>query len=107
MDDDQQDVFVETPLGKLRARGVRVSDLIGLVTLCICGAILYFVLSAHDSVAEQRRTTLIRYSELGAILKAQVQSQRLMTCIISMPDVRRQQEYADPNSWCRAISMVQ
>ena len=104
-DDAQQEIEVSNPiLGRLSARGVRTSDLIGLLTLCLVGVVLFLVLRSHDSAAIQRDTTAKRYGELGAILKNQVASQKLMTCIISVPQERREQEYSQPNSFCRRMA---
>lgn len=102
--DAQQELNLETPIGKLRAKGIRVSDLIGLLTLVLCGAVLFFVLRSYDSLAIQQDITRKRYGELNEILKNQVQSQKLMTCIISMPQERREKEYSQQNSFCRIMA---
>ena len=102
-----EEVSIATPFAKLAARGVRTSDLIGILTLCLVGVVLYFVLRTHDSAAEQRLVTAQRYSELGQIMKAQVHAQRMMTCIISIPPERREQEFLRDNSFCKQMSRVE
>lgn len=106
-DDAEQDVSIETPFAKLRARGVRTSDIIGLTTLALVAVVLYFVLRAHDSAAEARIVTLQRYTELGQIMRTQVKSQRLMTCILATPQNARQGEYMQANSFCRTMAETQ
>ena len=106
--DNEQEIEVSSPLlGRFFAKGVRTSEIIGLLTLCLVGTVLFFVLKSYDISASQKDITAKRYSELGAILKNQVASQKLMTCIISMPQERREQEYSQPNSFCRRMAESQ
>ena len=106
-DEPLQEVSVSTPFGRLAARGVRTSDIIGLLTFCLVCLVLYFVLRTHDSAAEQRTVTAQRYNELGQIMKAQVQAQRMMTCILSIPQDRREREFTQQGSFCKTMSQVQ
>ena len=57
-DPDKIDITAETPIGKLAAKGVRVSDLIGLLTLVAvagAGAVLY----RHAANGSERDAALV------------------------------------------------
>ena len=96
-----EEVSLSTPFGKLITKG---NGAIAIITLCVCVGILYFVLRTSDTIADERTMTAQRYGELSRSMKAQVQAQTLMTCIISLPEARREEEYRQANSFCRRMS---
>lgn len=100
-----QDIEISNPvLGKLAAKGVRTSDIIGLLTFC-CVVGVGFVgwqistaLGAHKIETAQSNAALV-----GAI-KDLAGSQKLMTCIIAQSQDKREREFTQENSLCRQLS---
>lgn len=98
--DASEEFSLSTPIGKLVTKG---SGAIAVLTLILCGAILAFSWRTSDSMADQRAVTVLRYTELVKSMQAQVKAQTLMTCVISMPESRREEEFRQPNSFCRRM----
>lgn len=98
---ETEELSLSTPFGKLITKGVGVT---AMLTFLICGVILAFVWRNNESLAESRVLTVTRYTELNTLMKKQVQAQTLMTCIISVPQERREQEYSQQNSFCRRMA---
>ena len=103
-EDRLQELSVSTPFGNLAAKGVRISDILTILGVTIGVITLYFVLRSYDAAGEQRMITAQRYSELQQSMKKQVEAQTLMTCIFSVPESRRENEFTTANSYCRKIS---
>ena len=95
-----EEAAVSTPLGKLTIKG---GGIIAIVTLLVGLATLYLVSYTNDGIANQRVVTAARYAELSGSMKAMVKAQTLMTCIFSVTEARREQEYRDSNSYCRRM----
>ena len=103
-----QDIEISNPmLGKLAAHGARISDLLTLITLVVGSITLALVIRSNDGIAEQRTATAARYADLAKSTREQLMAQRLMTCIIAMPQERRETEYVHTNSFCRRMAEIQ
>ena len=102
-----QDIEISNPvLGRLAAKGIRVSDLIGLLTLvCVIG-IGFLGWMTFDAVGRQGIEAAKSSDMVAASIKQSASAQRLMTCIISIPQERREQEFMQPNSFCQRMSTL-
>lgn len=104
--DAQQELSVDTPLGKLAAKGVRISDLLGILTFLGVIATIYFGLQALRTADAHGREAKEVGQSIAASIKDGARAQRMMTCIISMPQERREQEFTQPNSFCSRIAAL-
>jgi len=108
MSEDTQDIEISNPvLGRLAAKGIHISDMIGLITLCIVVALGFFALYAYDIANAHRIETMKSSEQIAISIKQSASAQRLMTCIISLPQERREQEFTQPNSFCARMSSLQ
>src|SRR3990167_9995834 len=99
---DTQEVEISNPvLGRLAAKGIRVADMTGLLTLCIVIGLAFFAAYAYDIANAHRAETSKSGDQIAASIKQNASAQRLMTCIISLPQERREQEFTQPNSFCQ------
>lgn len=100
-----QDIEISNPvLGRLAAKGVRISDMIGLLTfvgVISVGSLAWMTL---DAVGQQFATAAKSTEAIGSSIRQNAVAQRLMACIISMPQERREQEFTQPNSFCRRMA---
>ncbi len=102
-----QDIEISNPvLGRLAAKGVRISDMIGLLTLM--GVIVAGVLGWQTFAAVGKQTAAAAESSqsIAVSIKQSASAQRLMTCIISLPQDRREQEFTQPNSFCQRMAIL-
>ena len=100
-----QDLEISNPvLGKLAAKGVRISDMIGLLTLIGVIAVGFLGWQTFEAVATQSVTAADSSRTIAVSIKQSASAQRLMTCIISLPQERREQEFTQPNSFCSRMS---
>jgi hypothetical protein len=108
MSDEDQQVEVTTPAGSLRVRG---TDLMSLVTIIFIVAMAAFIYS-HVSDAESREKQskaqnqqfITVLQDLSASQKDASKQQRLLTCIVSRPEVERKREFEAPNSFCQQMA---
>lgn len=106
-EDPPQDLAVETPVGKLAAKGFRVSDTIALLTL-VGVAVLSTLMYMHMQQADQTNAALLgaikqQTEVLGKLTEEQRTANRNLrkqTCLFSMPPERREAEYSQPYSQC-------
>lgn len=103
-ENNKQDISIETPIGKLAAKGVRVSDMIGIITMIGVAAMLYLSLKTVDVMGEHKIETKHAMESVASSIKENARAGRLMTCIISMPQERREQEFTQLNSFCQRMA---
>lgn len=112
-DKNHQEASIETPLVKAKIIG----DSLGTNTLM---TFLGFVLLAglcvwvflHRGDAEQTRNMMLdamakttqAIEKMTASHEKMIAAQRQTTCLLSLPEDKRQQEYFSPNSMCNRIS---
>lgn len=98
-----KEIAVETPVGRLAAKGIRISDIGMLVSV---GAIAYLIAVsiAHKADAKEAwdQVTAAMADHTKAI-RAMTRAQNLTTCIMSLPMDQRKREFSDPNSFCRRM----
>ena len=99
MDDGNGSAEITTPIGSVRFGGKRMAEIIAVMSLCLLG-VLAFVLFEHMA------DTKASGKELTAAVREMASAQREMACIISLPEDRREREYASPNSFCRSMARM-
>ena len=106
-EEQTQEVEISNPiLGRLAAKGVRVSDMIGLLTLCgVIGLGFLGYLTIESSAAHKVETEKSN-NNIAIAIKQSASAQRMMTCIISLPQERREQEFMQANSFCQRMSVL-
>ncbi|MBU2249143.1 MAG: hypothetical protein KKD77_20520 [Gammaproteobacteria bacterium] len=115
-EDQRQEIDISNPvLGRLAAKGVRISDLLGLFTFIGVLSIGFFIWKSSDAavvergaivkeVAAQRKEANETNRELIGALKSVAISNRMTSCIISQPQDKRERQFTEPNSLCRRLS---
>ena len=115
-DEERQEIDISNPvLGRLAAKGVRISDLLGLFTfigVVAVGFLLWKVADAASAertaivkeAAEQRRGSDETNKALISALKSVATAQKMTSCIISQPQDKRERQFTEPNSLCRRLS---
>lgn len=102
-----QEVEISNPvLGRLAAKGIRISDMIGLLTLCGVIAIGFLGWITLDAVGKQAVSSERSNDAIASAIKQSAVAQRMTTCIISLPQERREQEFTQPNSFCQRMSTL-
>jgi hypothetical protein len=81
--DSLQDVSIETPIGKLAAKGVRVSDTIGLLTFVAVALIALALYFHKDDADKATKEFTIAVKEQSQSNKEQAQGLRYMACIVA------------------------
>jgi len=102
-DPDKIDITAETPIGKLAAKGVRISDLIGLLTLvAVAGASA--VIYRHDAGGTDRDAAMVNtMKDISQTSKEQVEEMRIQTCILMLDQAERKLEMRGEASQCARI----
>lgn len=77
--------------------GKRTSDLISIMTMVLV-MLLCWVVWQHLEDSKRVMTALVESSKDG------VQAQREMTCVISLPQDKREQEFMSPHSLCKRLT---
>jgi hypothetical protein len=105
-DNEKFDLALETPVGKVSARNFRSSDLIGLCTLLGVTAAIYFSWQSLQTLSEHAKQANTVNVEIAASIKDAAKAQRMMTCILSVSQEKREQEFMSPNGFCKQMSMM-
>lgn len=95
---------METPIGKLAAKGIRISDIL-VVGLAVAVGALVVAFLGHKADAKEYNAamTAALYEQTKAI-KSLTRAQIITTCVMSMPARRREMEFSDSNSFCRRLA---
>lgn len=101
MAEEQNEVEVTTPVGKLRARGTDLIAVLIVVALSANGVIQYNHMEDAKSAASTATAT---NKEVAGAIKEVVKAQRQSTCILATDADKREQEYMKQNSFCNRIS---
>lgn len=113
--EEQMDLGVETPFGKLAAKGFRISDLMTLCCLIVVvgNAMMTLqiakTLDNHEIGSHTRATELANKStdstkELTASIKESTKQQKKLVCLLSIPQEKREKEYMQPDSFCNQMA---
>jgi hypothetical protein len=98
---EQDEASVETPLGKVSAKGQGIVSVGTFVAVILIG----YIVIDHKADAKDSNITLISVlKDLAQAQREQTIAQREMTCIISMPTERREREFGAENSLCKRLS---
>src|SRR5688572_28728762 len=86
--DESSDLHLETPVGKILLNRIKLrhSDILSMIVACVLGLNLYMM-----------------WQHLGDT-KDNGKQLALMSCLLSVPTEKREAEYFNKNSLCRAIS---
>lgn len=93
-------------LGKLAAKGVRVSDLIALLTLLGVAAMVFFSWQIVKTIDLHEVGTHGSNVEMTNSIKEATKQQKKLTCLLSVSQDKREKEYMNPNSFCNQISLM-
>lgn len=91
---------IKTPFGELTFKGKRIAEFIALISLTLLFLLAYILY-------EHKGDTKTSESSLAAAIKEQAAAQRLMSCLISLPQDQRKREFASESSFCRQLSRMQ
>ena len=106
-DEHGQEIEISNPvLGRLAAKGVRTSDIIGLFTFCGVIGLAFIGWQTSEAIGLHKLETVQANSALVGALKEQAAAQRMMTCVISVPQDRREIEFVQPESFCKRMSKL-
>lgn len=100
------EVSADTPIGKLAAKGVRVGEVIGLITLLGVCLITFFTWQMTQTLDKHNVAAALSESKLSVAIQSTAIAQRMQTCILSVPQERREQEYMSTNGFCRQMSQL-
>lgn len=108
MNDDggKVEISADTPIGKLAAKGMRISDLIGLFTLLGVVTMMWSGVQLVQSITEHEVQTHSTNKEIITSIKEAAKAQRMNTCILSVSQDKREQEFMQPNGFCARISSM-
>jgi hypothetical protein len=99
-----EDLKLETPIAKLAAKGVRVSDLISIGLAAGLSAV-FFIVWAHAAAAEKYSVAMTSaLTDQANAIRALTRAQILTTCVMAQPMPRRESEFSDSNSFCRRMA---
>jgi hypothetical protein len=101
-----KEIQVETPVGKLAAKGIRISDILTIIGTGISAFVLGVMLAHVADAKESWSQVTLAMSEHTKAIRAQTRAQNLTTCIMSVPMDRREKEFTDPNSFCRRVTAL-
>lgn len=97
-----EETTIEAQVGDagIKVRSARMSDIIALGCICVTvfGAV---VLYQHHALTESAM------GQLQAVLKELAAAQREMTCIMSLPQEKREQQYLSQDSFCKRMARMQ
>ena len=113
MEDDKLEI--KTPFGSLNGRVKVVSEIISIMALCVTGILAYAfyshgVQAAQDSFDLKSQLVSNQVSQqksldaLSNAMTLSMQEQRFQTCILSLPQEKREREYNSPNGVCIRMS---
>lgn len=100
-DTQQDEVEVKTPAGSIRARGTDIIAILALIGI----ALMAYTLWDHKVDAKSSVELFISaMKEQTVAQRESTKQQRLMACIISQPQEKREQEFTSVNGFCQRMS---
>ena len=95
---------IKTPLGELSFKGKRTAEFITILSLLLL-AVLATLYWTHEKTSErQTNEFIVALRELSEVGREQARSQRMTSCLLSLPQEKREREFASESSFCRQIS---
>lgn len=92
-EDDRGDLEVTTPLGKITGHNVRTSELLSILILVIVALTFWMVLEHKADARDNAAIISSSNKEVASAIRDFAQSNRKLTCVISLPQEQRQVEY--------------
>ena len=114
-DDDKTQTSIQTPLGSVSFNGKRTAEFISILSLCAL-MIVGYALWEHKTDADNNATDIKillkevsnanrdAIQEMVRVQRANVEAQREMNCLISLPQDERRKEFTAANSLCKRLS---
>lgn len=101
---DKTEGGIKTPLGELSFKGKKTAEFITILSLLVL-AVLSTLYWNHDKNTEKSSLgTNQALTKISDAVERSTKAQRLMTCIISLPQERREQEFTQSNSFCQRMA---
>ena len=106
---------IKTPLGEVSFKGKKTAEFITILSLLIL-AVLATLYWTHTKATDQQNASNVEaIKELSKALREQTQimavtsneqvkAQRLTSCLISLPQDRREREFSSESSFCQRVS---
>ena len=105
-DNDKIELELATAAGKATIRGIRSSNLIGLATLIAAASISFLLWRVVTTLGEHAIEAHASWAEVTVAIKEAAKSNRMQTCILSVSQEKREQEYMSPNGFCKQMSIL-
>ena len=115
MSEENTSGSITTPVGSVSFNGKKTAEIITILLLAVLGVVGY-ALWEHKAEAKEGHSKIERQLEenrkaraedankLNEALQSQIKSINFQTCILSLPQERREAEYSNPNGFCRRIT---
>ena len=95
---------IKTPLGELSFKGKRTAEFITILSLLLL-AVLATLYWTHEKTSEKQTGEFVSaLKDLSKVGREQAQAQRMTSCLISLPQDKREREFASESSFCRQIT---
>lgn len=88
---------IQTPIGSMSFKGKRTAEFIAILSLCLL-FLMGYVLWEHKKDTKDLRV------ELLASVKELVAAQRETTCLLALPQEKREAEFTSTNGICKRLS---
>lgn len=99
-----KEIVVETPVGKLAAKGIRISDIL-VIGLAVAVSALTVAFVGHKADAKEYSAAMTgALSEQTKAIKSLTRAQIITTCVMAMPMDRRESELREQASFCRRMA---
>lgn len=97
----QEELEVSTPAGSFKARG---TDMVAIATVGFVVAVGVVLYQHQQDSHTQASAFTSALKELTEAQKDAVKQQKLLTCIVSRPEVERRREFESANSFCQQVT---
>lgn len=98
------EVSVETPVGKLATKNVKAIEVLSLGGVAAASLMIYMLYQHMSEAKEASAAVAGAISKLADSQVKAVHAQRELTCIISLPQDKREQEFNSPFGFCKRVT---
>lgn len=106
-DQQQSGVTVKTALGSFSVLGAHSGEIACMLSLIGVVLIGYMVWEHSRDVGERSNTRTAQMEKLSAGLHDMAKAQRLMACLVSLPQERREEEFRSMTGLCKQVERMQ
>jgi hypothetical protein len=103
-EDTNGEYTATTPLGSFAIKGKRGAEVIAFTCLLLLFLLAYVIWEHKSDTKESNAALTGAIKELNLSQRAAVEAQREMTCVISLPQEKREHAYSSPYSVCKQIA---